>query len=800
MKTSREQGDMTKHRRIVLAIFALCVYETHLPAALSQSLVSPTNLRVVTLDNAPPSNVSITSPTPGTILSSCLHVALSATATDDSGVANVEFFDNGILIAGDLTAPYTAVWDVCDPAMNGLHTLTAIASDDGGNTTTSPGVNVTVNLESTPPTDPTNFIATALSCYQVRLTWTASTDSGGSGLGGYWLGIAAGGGVSTQLPATVASYTDSLATPSTDMQYYLYAYDNAGNISNQILASITTPACTDTTPPAVPTVTATALNCSAVRLSWPAVSDGAGGSGLRGYRIYRNGMFLKQLYSPSTTFDDTGLKSSTNFQYQVSSFDNSFNESALSTARAVATTSCTSIDGQLLTQRQFHDNSGFSRSAIYDTDFDSSGNLYMTGDYAGVINFGGTPISADPTNTLGSRDIFVTKLSSAGTQLWARSIGGADNDFSGNIVVDGSGNSFVSGSFSGTINFGTAAALTSSGTYSAFLASYDPSGNFRWAKLISGTEDSWNAVNGLATDGSGNVIYAGSFTGRVDLGNGQLQSSNGGSDIFIAKYSGANGSLLWSRTAGAGEDDEAAGVATSSTGEIALTGTFTNAINVGGRRLSKSSAWSAIFVAKYANDGTHLWSRAYGDYTDNTAYAISFDPSANVIFSASSGDRDVGIDFGAGPQRSAGYQDLFLVKLTSAGNLVWSKQFGLADSINYPRSIAVDSLGNIALAGEFHGSIDFGSGALQSAEFFGPTASYTYDIFLTKFSPSGTHLWSHRYGDIGFGEAGYGLAFDNQRNVILAGYFGPQIDFGETPFTAVDQNDAFLAKFAGVTQ
>jgi hypothetical protein len=71
---------------------------------------------------------------------------------------------------------------------------------------------------------------------------------------------------------------------------------------------------------------------------------------------------------------------------------------------------------------------------------------------------------------------------------------------------------------------------------------------------------------------------------------------------------------------------------------------------------------------------------------------------------------------------------------------------------------------------------------------------------MIEFSPSGTQLWSHRYGNDVYSESAYGLAIDSQRNITLGGMFSGQIDFGQTPIVAVDFGDSFLAKFAGVTQ
>ncbi len=95
-------------------------------------------------DTAPPS-ASITSPANGATVSGTITVA--ASASDNVGVVSVQFFLDGALITTDTSAPYSLSWNTTGAA-NGPHTLTAVARDAAGNTTTSAGVTVTVANDS----------------------------------------------------------------------------------------------------------------------------------------------------------------------------------------------------------------------------------------------------------------------------------------------------------------------------------------------------------------------------------------------------------------------------------------------------------------------------------------------------------------------------------------------------------------------------------------------------------------------------------------------------------------------------
>src|SRR6185295_4113257 len=88
--------------------------------------------------------------------------------------------------------------------------------------------------DTTPPTDPTGLTATAVSSSQIDLAWTASTDSGGSGLAGYRVERCQGAGCSTfaqiATPST-NSYSDPGLTAGTSYSYRVRAIDGAGNLS-----------------------------------------------------------------------------------------------------------------------------------------------------------------------------------------------------------------------------------------------------------------------------------------------------------------------------------------------------------------------------------------------------------------------------------------------------------------------------------------------------------------------------------------------------------------------------------------
>jgi hypothetical protein len=184
-------------------------------------------------DTTPPT-VSITAPANGAAGSGTITVA--GTASDNTGVAGVQFkLDGANLGAEDTASPYTVAWNTAG-ATNGSHALTAVARDAAGNTATSTAVTVNVNnvQDTTAPSVPSNLTATAASVTQITLTWNASTDN--IGVAGYRIFRCQGSGCTPTAQVatpTGASYSDTALSPSSSYTYAVSAYDAANNVSGK---------------------------------------------------------------------------------------------------------------------------------------------------------------------------------------------------------------------------------------------------------------------------------------------------------------------------------------------------------------------------------------------------------------------------------------------------------------------------------------------------------------------------------------------------------------------------------------
>ncbi len=119
----------------------------------------------------------------------------------------------------------------------------------------------------------------------------------------------------------------------------------------------------------------------------------------------------------------------------------------------------------------------------------------------------------------------------------------------------------------------------------------------------------------------------------------------------------------------------------------------------------------------------------------------------------------------------------------------FSARYGSAAEDQVGRAIASDAAGNVYVFGHFEGSIDLGGGALTSLG--------AQDLFLAKFSPAGAHVWSKRIGDAS-AQFASSLVLDTAGNIVVAGYFGGTIDFGNSSGALVNTHttewDTFVAK------
>jgi len=329
---------------------------------------------------------------------------------------------------------------------------------------------------------------------------------------------------------------------------------------------------------------------------------------------------------------------------------------------------------------------GGSNDEGYGVAVDGSGNVYVTGYFnSGTVDFNPGSTGGMLT-TMGTEDVFLAKYDAGGNYLWAKNMGGTGADLGYSVAVDGSDNVYVTGYFiSGSANFdpggtGGAGTLTTAGSNDAFLAKYDASGGFLWAKNIGGNSVEWSYD--VAVDGSDNVYVTGySVSATVDFdpgGSGGVVNAAGtAEDVFLAKYD-AGGNYLWAKSMGGDEGDVGRSVAVDGRGNVYVTGKFSSATaefdpGGSGGTLTNASPGGGkggntadLFLAKYDSSGNYIWAKAVGGSDEEEGWGNAVDGSGHVYmtgyFSSATVDFDPGGSGVTLNNNAGGSGDVFAVR------------------------------------------------------------------------------------------------------------------------------------------
>jgi len=275
---------------------------------------------------------------------------------------------------------------------------------------------------------------------------------------------------------------------------------------------------------------------------------------------------------------------------------------------------------------------------------DNSGNVLVTGEFAGSATFGSTTL----VSTKGAINVFTTKLDGNGNFLWAKSGVGIHTDRGLGIAADPSGNVYVMGQFSDTITFDFVHYST---LYDAiFLVKYNSTGNEQWFTKAGG--GTFNIANGIAVDKSSNVYLTGSFTGTLSffVSSVVTLSNKYPNRIFVAKYTSA-GALTWDVADGSSSAVTSNAIALDGSGNPYIIGNFECVMNgyaddYGQGTFNTVGYWDN-FVSEYSSsNGAWQWSRQIGGHLNNYGNGIAVS-SLGDIYTAGSFDQDMIVTSGA---------------------------------------------------------------------------------------------------------------------------------------------------------
>ncbi len=430
---------------------------------------------------------------------------------------------------------------------------------------------------------------------------------------------------------------------------------------------------------------------------------------------------------------------------------------------------------------------------------DSAGQVYLTG-YTQSTSFPVTPGSFDTTRN-SSRDVFVTKLNATGSALiYSTFIGGIGVGSSNSIVIDISGNVYLTGN-TNLSNFPT----TSGGfdtTYNSggdvFVTKLNATGSsLIYSTFIGGS--SLDLGDSIALDTSGNVYLTGNTNSSTfPTTAGAFDTTyNGGGDVFVTKLNVNGSALLYSTFIGGSSSDSGDSIALDTSGNVYLTGSTASSTfptTAGAFDTTYNGGSSDVFVTKLNTTGSALvYSSFIGGAVDEYGLSIVVDTSGDVYLTGSTESPTFPTTTGAfDTTYNGGTSDVFVTKLNTTGSaLVYSTFIG-GTTLETSNSIVVDLSGNVFLAGA-----TFSSDYPTITPAFDTTHNGSSDVFVTKLNTTGSDLlYSTFIGGTGSDQS-RAIVVDPSGNIYLTG-FTTSTDYSTTAEVFQPQHngstDAFISK------
>lgn len=386
---------------------------------------------------------------------------------------------------------------------------------------------------------------------------------------------------------------------------------------------------------------------------------------------------------------------------------------------------------------------GFSKDsndyAVLDVAFDAQDNVLLAGRYRGTVDL--DPTAGVDERTSSSWSAFVTKLWSDDSYAWTATfesvvdLGVWDVIAAEAITSDPEGNIFAAGVFFDIVDFDPTSGedlRTAIGGSDIFTVALAPDGTYRWGATFGGPDSDY--APGVAVDPEGAVFVSGSFEETVDFdptAGVDNRTSNGDGDVFITKL-GADGSYRWTATVGGRRSEQSGGLVSDDQGSVILTGSF--------------------------------------------SLTVDFDPTSGV-------DNHIAPDH-------ADY--LFVTKLNGDGSYGWTTTFESLGGM-HGEAVAVDSLGNILVAGSFEGTTDFDPGESEDLR----SSAGSTDVFGLKLGPDGSYDWAVTFGGVSYDKAN-DVSVDSQDNILFAGYYRDTVDFDPSAAAdvrTVNGQGGFISKY-----
>ena len=347
---------------------------------------------------------------------------------------------------------------------------------------------------------------------------------------------------------------------------------------------------------------------------------------------------------------------------------------------------------------------------------------------------------------------------------------GAGNEYGEAIVVDSSGNAYVSGVFCYDLKLGTIM-LERVGICDLFLAKMSPNGYWIWANQIGGA-DGYTTSQHHTLSLTSNGVYIGGASNSSEISAQNVTMTNSYPGIyqpFILKAT-SSGDFTWGQMISQDQHSFIYSVQDSSDEGAIVAGYFRSySMNFGLHTISNSNVGQAeVFIAKLDSSGEWLWANSADGDGGDSAYDMAINSNGLVsIAGAYTGQ----IQFGT-HSLSSTFEDQSFVSFISSQNGTWMGATNLEADLVRITGVSSFENGDFAIVGYFSGSMSLGSTNLQS---------YVdeQDIFVSRISSNGNWVWA-----VSAEGNGQDCAFDvtigsNDKVVVVGHFMSTSITFGD---------------------
>ena len=285
-------------------------------------------------------------------------------------------------------------------------------------------------------------------------------------------------------------------------------------------------------------------------------------------------------------------------------------------------------------------------------------------------------ISGNKTEaTFGGNDLWIVKVDGNGSIVWQNTIGGSIHDYATTAIDQTADSGFI---IIGNTISGISGDMThnSRGQSDLWMIKLDSNGLMQWDKRIGGNHTDQAMAVKQTSDG-GYIIGAYS---RSDASGEKTENVSGWSDFWVIKTD-ALGNIVWENTIGGDRGDFLTDLELTSSGNYVIAGYSYS--NTSRDKDSDSIGETDYWIMELDQTGNIIWQNTVGGTSNDFAWSISKDGSDYLIAGQSgsqiSGDKT---------EQSRGFDDFWLVKVGSTGNVLWDKTLGgsLSDTLTEVRA------------------------------------------------------------------------------------------------------------------